>query len=220
MAEATDPITILIADDHKIVREGLKALLKDVPDLEVVGEAEHGKEAYELVEQVKPDLILMDISMGDFSGLRATELCRKKFPEVRILVLSMHADATNVQAMLEAGAAGYLVKTAGPRELVNAIRTVAQGDTYFSKEVSEVLMARFTQKNAGPASAKDQVVLTTREKEVLQLIAEEYTNTEIAKRLFISVRTVDTHRRNLLEKLKLKNNAGLVKYALKIGLIQ
>lgn len=212
-------IKVLIADDHKIFREGIVSILQDVEDVEIVAQASDGREALQLLETIKADLILMDISMGDFSGLKATRLIKEKYPEIKVLVLSMHSEIQYIQELLEAGASGYLLKDGGTKELLNAIHTVAGGDTYYSREVSSALVAYFTRGNQAAQDIK-AIPLTPREKEVLRLIAEEYSNQEIAARLFISIRTVDTHKRNLLEKLQLKNTAGLVKYAIKMGLVE
>ncbi len=211
-------ISVLIADDHKVFREGLASLLDDVPDIRVVGQAADGRQVLQLLEAIRPDVILMDIAMGDSGGLETTRLVKAQHPGIKVLVLSMHSESHYIVRMLEAGASGYLLKDAGSAEMIAAIRAVHAGDTYYSRQVSDTLIEHLTRgKPARPT--RDDVPLTRRELEVLQLIAEEYSNPEIAEKLFISIRTVDTHRRNLLEKLGVKNTAGLVKYAIKRGLI-
>jgi DNA-binding NarL/FixJ family response regulator len=212
-------INVLIADDHKIFRDGLISLMDGEPDLKVVGEAADGKEVMEKLPLVKPDLILMDISMGEAGGIQTTQMVRERYPEVRILVLSMHSETSYILKMLELGASGYLLKDAGKNEMLSAIRTVASGNSYYSSQVSAKLVEALTKKGKAPRR-QDDIPLTPRELEMLKLIAEEYSNQEIADKLFISIRTVDTHKRNLLEKLKVKNTAGLVKYALKKGLLE
>ena len=211
-------ISLIIADDHKIFRDGIISLLENESGIKVSGEAGNEDELFAQLATAQPDLVLMDISMGATNGIDATERIKQLYPEVRVLALSMHSESSYILKMLEAGASGYLLKDSGSREMIAAIRTVASGDTYFSQLVSQTLMSHLS----GAKKIKEKmqgVPLTKREIEVLQLIAEEYSNPEIAEKLFISIRTVDTHRRNLLEKLGVKNTAGLVKNAIKLGLI-
>jgi len=212
-------IEIMIADDHRVFREGIVSILENAGEIKVIAQAQDGKEVMEKLKQLKPHLILMDISMGGAGGIETTRLVRQQYPDIKILVLSMHSESSYIVKMLEAGASGYLLKDAGSAELINAIKAVAEGHTYFSSHVSATLVDQLV-KGKKPAERKDGIPLTKREVEVLRLIAEEYSNPEIAEKLFISTRTVDTHRRNLLEKLELKNTAGLVKYAIKHGLVE
>lgn len=212
-------IDILIADDHKVFREGLHSLFSNLSDIRVIGEAADGREVLALLENRQPDIILMDIAMGDTSGIDTTRLVKERYPEVKILVLSMHAESQYVVKMLEAGASGYLLKDAGSSEMITAIHTVYAGDTYYSRQVSDTLIEHLTRSSQRKARSTG-ASLTRRELEVLQLIAEEYSNPEIAEKLSISIRTVDTHRRNLLEKLDARNTAGLVKHAIRLGLIR
>lgn len=211
-------IHVLVADDHKVFRDGIASILEDVEDIQVVAQAADGREVLQKLQEIKTDIILMDISMGDAGGIMTTTLVKKDFPKVQILALSMHDESNYIVGMLEAGASGYLLKEAGSAEMIKAIREVAAGKTYYSQQVSAVLVQRLTQGNK-KKEKKVGVPLTRRELEILELIAEEYTNPEIAKKLFISIRTVDTHRRNLIEKLEVKNTAGLVKYAIHNGII-
>lgn len=211
-------ITVLIADDHKIFRDGIKALLEKEKDIEVLAEAENGNEVMEKLDVQQVNVILMDIDMAETNGIETTKKIKEKYPGVNILVLSMHGEQNYIVKMLEAGAIGYILKNTGKDEMLTAIKSVSQGDSYFSKEVSARLIEHL---NRPVQSVRtDDIPLTTREVEVLKLIAQEYSNPEIAEKLFISIRTVDTHRRNLLDKLGVKNTAGLVKYALKTGLIE
>ncbi len=211
-------IDVLIADDHKIFRDGLKSLMESESDIRVIGEAADGKEVVRLLETLEPNVILMDISMGDAGGIVTTQIVREKWPDIRILVLSMHSESSYIIKMLELGASGYMLKDAGKSEMLSAIRTVASGNSYYSSAVSAKLVEALRHRNKNVGKRTD-IPLTPRELEMLKLIAEEYSNQEIADKLFISIRTVDTHKRNLLEKLKVKNTAGLVKYALKKGLL-
>ncbi|MCO6490777.1 MAG: response regulator transcription factor [Phaeodactylibacter sp.] len=212
-------IEIMIADDHRVFREGIVSILENTGEIRVVAQAQDGKEVMEKLRKARPELILMDISMGEAGGIETTRLVKEQYPEIKILVLSMHSESSYIVRMLEAGASGYLLKDAGSAELVNAIKAVAEGHTYFSSQVSATLVDQLV-KGKKPPERKAGVPLTRREIEVLRLIAEEYSNPEIADKLFISIRTVDTHRRNLLEKLGVKNTAGLVKYAIKHGLVE
>lgn len=209
----------MIADDHRVFREGIVSILENTGEIRVVAQAQDGKEVMEKLRKARPELILMDISMGEAGGIETTRLVKEQYPEIKILVLSMHSESSYIVRMLEAGASGYLLKDAGSAELVNAIKAVAEGHTYFSSQVSATLVDQLV-KGKKPPERKAGVPLTRREIEVLRLIAEEYSNPEIADKLFISIRTVDTHRRNLLEKLGVKNTAGLVKYAIKHGLVE
>jgi len=211
-------INVLIADDHAVFRDGIDSILEDIEDITVLAHAKDGREVMEQLKKYQPEVILMDITMGDTNGIDTTKLVKAQYPAIKILVLSMHLESSYVIKMLEAGAAGYLLKDAGKAEVISAIRVVAAGNTYYSQSISTVLVQHLTQ----PSTKKEKkgVPLSKRELEVLRLIAEEYTNPEIAKELFISIRTVDTHRRNLLEKLQAKNTAGLVKYAIKHKIIE
>ena len=208
---------ILIADDHKMFRDGLRAILEQEQDIEIVGEAGSARDVFLLLESVNPDVILLDISLGDNNGIEVTKVLREKYPQLRVLVISMHAESSYILKMLEIGASGYILKDAGKNEMINAVRAVAAGDSYFSQQVSAIMVAYLQRKGMPPAKKKEDILLTRRMIEVLKLIVSEFSNQEIADKLFISTRTVDTHRRNLLEKLGLKNTAGLVKYAMKHG---
>jgi DNA-binding NarL/FixJ family response regulator len=185
-----------------------------------MAEAGSTMEIYDILGKMQPDVILLDISLGDGNGIEVTKVLRQKYPDLRVLVVSMHAESTYVLKMLEIGASGYILKDAGKNEMINAVRAVAAGDSYFSQQVSSIMVAYLQRKSVPPSRQKQDVLLTRREIEVLKLIAAENSNQEIADKLFISTRTVDTHRRNLLEKLRLKNTAGLVKYAMQHGFME
>jgi len=215
------PIKVIITDDHKIIRVGLRGLLDRETDIEVVGEAEGAEDTLQLLAKIPVDVILMDIDLGESDGIQATRRVKEQYPNICVLGLTMHEESDYIIKMLEAGASGYLLKNAGREELLTAIHTVAKGDSYFSQKVSATLLQAITHPKTAPADQKKhfQTPLSEREIEVLRLIAQEYSNGEIAEKLFISIRTVDTHRRNLLEKLQVKNTVGLVKYALDKGII-
>ena len=212
-------VKILVADDHKVFREGIISLLQHIPELCVVAEAGSAEEAISETKKHQPNLVLMDIPMGDSNGIEATEILKNNFPGLNVLVLTMHDEYSYISKVLKAGASGYILKDAGKDELISAIRAVASGNTFFSQRVSSSILRNLLP-NEKIKQEKKGVALTKREIEILKLITEEYSNTQIAAKLFISARTVDTHRRNLLEKIGVKNTAGLVKYAIKHGIVE
>ena len=211
-------IKLFIADDHKVFRDGVVSILESTDKIKCIGDAGNAEEAITGILDCEPDVILMDIHMPGQNGIEVTKALNNAGSKGKILILSMHSESSYIMKALEAGASGYLLKDAGSTEMINAIETVHNGGTYYSPEVSATLLEHLT-KGTDPKKDNSDTPLTRRELEVLKLIAEEYSNQEIAAQLFISPRTVDTHRRNLLEKLELKNTAGLVKYALKKGII-
>ncbi len=214
-------IRIVLADDHTMIRSGIKMLLRDASDITVVGEAENGEEAIRAVQEHTPDVLVIDLAMPKMSGIDAIRIIRKKYPAIKILVLTMHENEEYVLQIFKAGASGYVVKTAGRDELTAAIRAVAKGDRYFSSRVSEVLVEGFTRREG--EKQKDitgvDLPLTRREKEVLALVADGLTNQEIGEKLFISHRTVDTHRTNIMQKLDIHDVATLVRYAIQHGIV-
>lgn len=210
---------VAIVDDHKMFRQGVESMLQEHDDVSLAWGAANSAEAISHLDNDQPDVILMDISLGDESGITLTKSILDTYPNIKILGLSMHKEDNYIVNLLEVGAKGYLLKDAGAEEMVLAIKKVYDGDTYYSSHVTNVLMKHLTQ-GTKPTATGSQVKLTNRELEILKLIAEENSNPEIAEQLFISIRTVDTHRRNLLDKLQAKNTAGLVRYALKHGLVE
>ncbi len=209
----SSPIKILLADDHTIVRQGLKLILSSQPDLQVIGEAANGRETVELAQRLKPDVVLLDVAMPELNGIDATRRMMETNPRLRILVLSMHKEAVYVREILKAGARGYLLKDVIDTELLNAVRSVARGDGYISPAVSGALLSDYRQNITDPAD-----LLTKREREVLQLIAAGKTNKEVAAQLNLSVYTVDSHRGKIMEKLNLHSTGELVRFAIKNGL--
>jgi two-component system, NarL family, response regulator NreC len=211
-------INIILADDHQVVRKGLRALLSTEPDFTIVGEAGNGLETVKLAEDLKPDILVLDLMMSGINGLEVTRQLIKKFPQIGIVVLSMHSNEAYVLEALRSGAKAYILKESPPEELVRAIREVASGRRYLSSPLTERAIEAYTQKTeVKPADSFDQ--LTIREREILQLTAEGCTSADIAARLYISPRTVVTHRTNLMRKLELHNHAQLIQYAIQHGII-
>jgi two-component system, NarL family, response regulator NreC len=210
-------IRIILADDHKIMREGLRALLEKQQDFEVTAEAENGLEAVQLAKKLRPHIIIMDIGMPGLNGIEATRQIVADVPSVKVIALSMHSDKRFVIEMLKAGVCGYLLKDSASEELVSAIRTVLAGKPYLSPQITDVVLKDYlgALSKAEPSAF---TLLTPREREVLQLIAEGRTTKQIATALFVSVKTVDTHRQQLMEKLDLRSVAELTKYAIREGL--
>jgi DNA-binding NarL/FixJ family response regulator len=207
---------VILAEDHALVRAGIRALLDGLPNVSVVAEAGDGREAMQLAREHSPDVVLMDISMPLMNGLEAAERMRKEFPEIKVIIVSMHANEEYVWHALRTGAAGYLLKGANASELEVALAAVARGETYLSPSVSKVLADYIHHVGPEPTSLGR---LTPRQREVLQLIAEGQTNREIATLLGISIKTVETHRSQLMETLDIHDVAGLVRFALRVGLI-
>jgi len=211
-------IRILIADDHRLVIDGLLLMLREVEDMQCVGEAANGIEALRLLETITADVLLLDINMPEMDGLECCRIVKERHPQVKMLVLSMMRDLSLVKAMLKHGASGFLLKNAGKEEVLASIRKVAEGKQAFSEDVLESLMNSFSNKPAKSAQSPFPTI-SKREKQILQLIVDEKTTSEIAEDLFISFGTVETHRRNLLLKLNARNTAGLVKSALEYDLL-
>jgi DNA-binding NarL/FixJ family response regulator len=211
------PIRVLVVDDHAIVREGICSLLARRKDIEVVGEAADGKRAIDAVVQFDPDVVLMDIQMPVLNGLDATHEIHKRFPSTRILVLTQHESKEYVVPLLRAGAVGYITKSARASELIGAIRAVYEEGAYLPPHITQAIVTAVAESTD---SGGEQPVLTEREIEIVRLIAEGLINREIAERLGISVKTVDTHRGNIMEKLNVHNTAELIKYAIRKGIVQ
>lgn len=210
-------VRVLLADDHTLVRAGLRKLLEDIPDVEVVGEAADGVALLALAAQLQPNLVLTDIDMPGLNGLEATARLVKLQPETRVVILSMHQNEEYVRQALLHGAIGYLLKDAAPVELELALKAVLRGETYLSPVVSKSVLSDYVQRLRG--DEKPGVLLTTRQREILQLVAESHSTKEIARRLDLSVKTVDTHRSRLMNQLDIHDVAGLVRYAMRTGLI-
>jgi DNA-binding NarL/FixJ family response regulator len=206
-------IRLVLADDHPMIRAGFKTLLSQSNDIEIAGEAGNGQELIKVVGSVKPDVALIDVHMPGMSGLEALEKLHSSYPDIRFVVLTMHEEREYVQKALKAGAAGYLLKNIDRDELENAIRTVFKGGKYFSPEITSILADTI----ARPAEAGTEI--TPREKEVLQLVARGHSTKQIADQLGISIRTVETHRINMLKKLEVSNSAELIRKAFELGLL-
>jgi DNA-binding NarL/FixJ family response regulator len=215
-AARSQTIRVLIADDHNLFRAAVRGLLKGFGGIEVIGEATDGREAVTLATEHRPDVLLMDVGMPGLNGIEAAERVRTATPTTRVIILSMHTGEEHVTRALKAGAAGYLLKDAQPDELERAVRQVARGEAYLSPAVSKHLVQSYARGGTG-ASALER--LTLRQREVLQLIAEGYTTKAIATRLKLSVKTVETHRAQLMERLEIRDVPGLVKFALARGLV-
>lgn len=210
-------IRIMLADDHALIRAGLRALLKSIEGVEVIAEASNGHETLEAVERRRPDVILMDIAMPGLNGLETAARILKRWPKVKIIMLSMHANDEYLRQALSAGAAGYLLKGADPAELELALKSVMRGETYLTPAVSKRLVQEFLQQDGEPV--KSQSELTPRQREILQMIAEGHSTKEIAHRLELSVKTVETHRAAIMKRLDIHDVPGLVRYAIRAGLI-
>jgi len=211
-------VRVLLADDHQLVRSGLRALLESLPDVEVVGDTGDGREAVELTAARQPNIVLMDIAMPGLNGLEATARLRKSSPETRIIILSMHAGADYVAEALHAGARGYLLKNCTPSELSLAIAAVARGEVWLSPSVSRPVVHGY--REAGGQRGKPLAVLTPRQRETLHLIAEGKSTKQIAGILGVSVKTIETHRSHLMDRLEIYDVAGLVRYAIRHGIVQ
>ncbi|MGI4756815.1 MAG: response regulator [Janthinobacterium lividum] len=212
-------IRIVLADDHTVLRAGLKSLLERQRDLNVVGEAGDGRELLRVVDQTTPDVVITDISMPQLNGTEATAQIVKKYPGTRVIVLSMHSDEGYVIRALKAGAKGYLVKESAEADLIAAIRAVHTGKAFFSPSVSALLVEDYVRQMRDRGMEDSYELLSTREREVLQLVAEGQSNKDIAKLLSLSIYTVETHRGNILQKLNLHNVPELILYAVRKGVI-
>lgn len=208
--------TVLLVDDHKIFRDGLRTLIEK-EGMEVVGEAENGRKTIKLAEKLLPNVIIMDVSMPDMNGIEATRKIISEMPQVKVIALSMHSDRRFVLGMLEAGASGYLLKDCAFGELASAIKQVLTGNKYLSPKIADVVVKGYLNKS-NDSFVSGGSVLTSREREILQLIAEGLTAKEIADHVFLSVKTVETHRRNIMQKLNMRSTVDLTKYAIREGL--
>ena len=212
------PIRTLLAEDHTLVRSGIRALLEGSKEIEVVGEAGQGRQAVELARELNPELVLMDIGMVELNGIEAARQIRTAQPDIRVIMLSMHAEQQYVFESLKAGANGYVLKASAFQELLSAIKTVVGGKNYISPALSDTVMTDYVRRAKGEQKNTELDKLSSREREVLQLIAEGNSSAEVAELLHISVRTVDTHRHNIMTKLEIHSIAGLTKFAIRHGL--
>lgn len=213
-------IRVLLVEDHTLVRKGIRSILKSENDIEVIGEAEDGRKALEIVEQLNPDIVLMDISMSSLNGLQATQRIKKKLPKCKVIILTVHEVEEYIFPVLKAGASGYILKKSAPNELIMAIRAIYKGESFLSPSISKKVIKSYIQKGKVKESSSQFENLTEREREVLQLIAEGETNREIAEKLFISQKTVESHRYHLMEKLDMHTTADLVRYAIRRKIIR
>jgi len=211
-------IRVLIADDHKIMLAGLRSLLEKETEFEVVAEAENGRKAVQMALDERPDVVVMDVSMPDLNGIEATMQIIESLPATRVIALSMHSDKRFVMGMLRAGASGYLLKDCASQELATAIHQVAGGKKYLSPEITGVVIDDFLLGSSAEEAAAAKSLLSAREREVLQLIAEGWSTKQIASHLYVSVKTIETHRRQIMKKLDLHTIADLTKYAIREGL--
>ena len=211
-------IKVLVADDHQLFREGMVNLLFSAPDIEVIAQAKDGKDAVEKAKHYKPDVVLMDIGMPEMNGIEATGVIKNEMPGVKVVAVSMHSDRQYVKGILEVGADGYLLKNCTYRQLTDAIQSVYDGKKYLSEDITELVISGYLDPSKIESDSYSE--LSEREKEIFISFAEGKSTREISEKLFISVKTVGTHKQNLLEKLGLKTTADIVKYAIKNGLIQ
>lgn len=214
-------IRVLICDDHIMVRQGVRMVLQSEPDIELVGEAGRGEEAVALAVQLKPEVVIMDLSLPDMSGIEATRQIKAAVPSTRVIALTMHEEEPYVMEVLRAGAEAYIVKRSAAADLVNAMRQVMAGQAVLDPVVTRAVVTGYVSRPTPPTPDKGtDSVLTPREREILILVAEGFTNAEIAKKLFISEKTVQTHRSNILDKLNIHDRTELVRYAIRHGLVE
>ncbi len=215
-----EKIRVVLADDHTVVRQGFRSLLQEDKSIDVVGEAENGRDAVLMVKKYLPDVVVLDISMPILNGVQATRQIRKFNPKIKILVLSMYKDEEYVREVFQAGALGYILKQTTGSDLISAIKEVNRGNAYLSPSIAKHLVSEYREIVKGGKSARKQTGLTPREMEVLQLIAEGNSNKKIAEQLFISIKTVETHRQKIMDVLKIHDVAGLTRYAIAKRIIE
>lgn len=204
-------ITVILADDHQVIRQGLRTLIEQQDDMEVVAEASNGRQAVDMCDDLKPDVVVMDVAMPDLNGIEATRQIANECPSTKVLALSMHADKHYAAGMLGAGAAGYVLKDCAFDELAGAIRRVASGRSYLSADIESVVVRDYVERLSGDGGESVFSVLTDREREVLQLVAEGHTTKQIADGLHVSVKTIESHRQNIMDKLEIRSIAELTK---------
>jgi DNA-binding NarL/FixJ family response regulator len=211
-------INVLLADDHAVLRDGLRMVLDAQPGITVIGEAEDGRQALEMVENLLPDVVVMDIAMPNMNGAEATRQIKRRFPEVRVLILTMHENQQYLTQIVNAGAIGCVLKRSAGTELVTAVRAAARGESYFSPTMATMLLDGYRMHLAAEGRDESEL-LTEREREILQMVAEGKTNQEIADSLVVSIKTVQTHRAHMMEKLDAHDRTELVKHAIRLGMI-
>lgn len=212
-------LRVFVADDHAVLRDGLKALVNAQADMEIVGEADNGRTTYERAKELIPDVVLMDISMPELSGVQATELLGREYPEIKILVLTAYKDKGYLDRLLNVGASGFILKLSAADELIGAIRLVAEGGIYLDPQMADRITDGYVRSQFLKGELR-QRELTAREEEVLRLIAQGYSNKEISSQLKIAVKTVESHKANLMQKLELRNRTEIVRYAVRQGWLQ
>jgi len=220
MNKKNHKIRILLADDHPVVRKGILSVLSSLKHLEILGEATDGHEAVAKVKELSPDLVLMDIEMPRMSGLEATRLIRKDFPKTRVLILSIHSSKQNVLQIIQSGAQGYVLKDASHAELVHAIESVHKGEPFFSPNINRIVLNQYLAESGADEQEPASKKLSAREREVLAMIAEGQSNKEMAGKLGVGVRTIETHRERVMAKLGIHSIAGLTKYAIAHGIVK
>jgi DNA-binding NarL/FixJ family response regulator len=213
-------VSIILADDHEVVRDGLKAMLARHKEYVVIGEASNGQEALEKVKNLHPAILLMDISMPGVNGMEAARIIAKEHPDVKVIILSMHQDIEHISECLESDVMGFVVKTEGGKELIKALEAVAHGKKFYSDAVTKAVLEKYASQRSPSKQPEQSIELTSREKEIIQFIGQGWTNQRIADKLFISFRTVETHRANLMRKLEAKNSIELVNNARKHRIIE
>jgi DNA-binding NarL/FixJ family response regulator len=213
-----ETIQVIIVDDHKLVTDCIGLFLRGAKNIDVIGIAHSGKDTLNLLKKDKPDVVLADISMPEMSGIQLTAAIKKKYPNIKILILSMHSDYNNISEAIDAGADGYVPKDVSSEELVEAITTVSRGKNYFHSTISDEIVKNYASKRQNDDTILPQ--LTRRELEVLQLFAEGFNNSEIAEKLFLSVRTIESHKNHILQKTNMKNSVELIKFAIKNRIIE
>lgn len=214
-----DKLRILLADDHQIMREGLKVLINQQTNMEVIGEADNGRKALTLAKELQPDIVVMDVSMPELNGLKATAQLKKLYPQIKILSLTRHKDASYLQQLLQAGASGYVLKQSASQELIRAIYTLAAGNSYIDPAMTGTVIENFTGRRIHSDTSKEKE-LTRREEEVLRLIARGFANKEIADQMNISIKTVEAHKANAMRKMDMKGRTDIVRYAMMKGWLE
>lgn len=217
--EFTEPVRILLADDHAILRTGLRLMLSSVPNLEVVGEATNGKEALSKADELKPDLVIMDITMPEMNGIEATQELKRHHPKIKVLMLTMHENEELLFRTIQAGGSGYVLKKSADNELLDAIYQVMRGETFLRPDMAKQVMQDYLERVDTGEETQSYEDLTDREREVLRYLAEGMTNKQVAEKLVLSIRTVETHRMRIMDKLGLKGRAALVTYAKRHGIV-